>query len=73
MPRNVGINTIWASLQNAISTRNVSRLAIYISWGHRQQITFCERKLTQLKIFDFFVNGIQKLAIFCRENDFFFF
>ena len=71
MPRNVGINTIWASLQNAISTRNVSRLAIYISWGHRQQNNYCERKLTQLKIFDFFVNGIQKLAIFGRENDFF--
>ena len=69
----MGIKNIWASLQNTISIRNVSRLAIYISWGHRQQITFCERKLTQLKIFDFFVNGIQKLAIFCRENDFFFF
>ena len=72
MPRNVGINIIWASLQNTISTRNVSRLAIYISWGHRQQNNFCERKLTQFKIFDFFVNGTQTLATFGRENDFFF-
>ena len=71
VPRNVGINTNWTSLQNTISTRNVSRLAIYISWGHRQQINFCERKLTQLKIFDLFVNGIQKLAIFDSENGFF--
>ena len=47
VPRNGGIH-IRASLQNTISTRNVSRLAININWGHRQEYNFCERKLTQL-------------------------
>ena len=64
VPRNVAINTTWASLQNTILTCSASRLAICISLGHRQKTTFLKHNWS----FVFFVNELQKLGFFCTES-----